>query len=221
MYGAPTDKSRRWRPARWRGLDIDRNEGRGSPGWRCRSEMDNLNARIADATFRIYHRLNPCTVVIEREGRPTARLNAIVHNSSADFNLRAKGSFPVMTRVFIVDVKDSPDSNRAGAILSSPPKRKPIPDTSSPPIPRPPPSRRGKGISGSSKSGADRQEVQMYDREPTGDDSVRHSAYRRDRRPRAWARDMFPRSASPAGCARSLAGLGIRRRLCITFRESA
>ncbi|MBR2695282.1 MAG: hypothetical protein IKE69_13850 [Thermoguttaceae bacterium] len=70
--------------------------------------MDNLNARIADATFRIYHRLNPCTVVIEREGRPTARLNAIVHNSSADFNLRAKGSFPVMTRVFIVDVKDSP-----------------------------------------------------------------------------------------------------------------
>ena len=70
--------------------------------------MDNLNARIADATFRIYHRLNPCTVVIERGGRPTARLNAIVHLSGAEFNLRAKASFPVMTRVFIVDVKDCP-----------------------------------------------------------------------------------------------------------------
>lgn len=80
----------------------------------------SVNAAAAALTFRTHWRLNPCTVTIEREGRVTRRLPAIVTQSGAMADARAKGTRAIMTRTFVVDRSGSPELlPRRGDTLTS------------------------------------------------------------------------------------------------------
>lgn len=58
-------------------------------------------------TFRAYHRMNPCFVVIERGGVRTKDCEAFVLLSGADADLNARTARTTMSRVFVVRRLDS------------------------------------------------------------------------------------------------------------------